>query len=326
MFIIRIFRLHFIRLRFFYAGVFLGILLLYAGYLFIVRPPQGFPENTVVSIPNGSSARDVGDILYQHKVIAHPELFLIFLSLSGNDSNIKSGDYIFSEILPLPNVIARITSGNFGSVYVKVVIPEGVRVKDISLIVEKALPHLNARVFESFARQHEGYLFPDTYNFLPGSTYQEVIKTMRARFDEILLSIETEVAQSKEPLSRIVTMASLLEREARQLETMRVISGILWRRISIGMPLQVDAVFGYIFDRPTYSPSFEDLKVESPYNTYTNKDLPPGPIGNPGLNALRAAVTPIKTTYLYYLSDPQGLMHYANTFEEHKKNRALYLR
>ncbi|MBP9816793.1 MAG: endolytic transglycosylase MltG, partial [Candidatus Pacebacteria bacterium] len=103
------------------------------------------------------------------------------------------------------------------------------------------------------------------------------------------------------------------------------VSGILWNRIELGMPLQVDAVFGYIQDTQTYSPSFDDLEIESPYNTYRNKGLPPGPIANPGVNSILAAVTPTKTEYLYYLTGRDGKMYYAETFEAHKANRARYL-
>ena len=92
------------------------------------------------------------------------------------------------------------------------------------------------------------------------------------------------------------------------------------------MSLQVDAVFGYIFNRETYSPSYEDLKVDSPYNTYTHTGLPPGPINNPGLDSLKAAITPIKTNYLYYLTDKNGVMHYATTYAEHQSNQRKYLK
>ena len=116
-------------------------------------------------------------------------------------------------------------------------------------------------------------------------------------------------------------MASILEKEARKLETRKVIAGILWKRIEIGMPLQVDAVFGYIHATSTYSPTFEDLEVDSPYNTYTNRGLPPGPIGNPGLESIRAALEPTKTPYLYYLTGKDGFMYYAKTFDQHVANR-----
>lgn len=121
-------------------------------------------------------------------------------------------------------------------------------------------------------------------------------------------------------------MASLIEREAKTDEDRKTIAGILWNRIDLKMPLQVDAVFGYIKGIDTYHPTSEDLSIESPYNTYLHAGLPPTPISNPGLESLHAAATPTKTDYLYYLTGKDGVMHYAKTFEEHKANRAKYLK
>lgn len=105
-----------------------------------------------------------------------------------------------------------------------------------------------------------------------------------------------------------------------------MVAGILYNRLKLGMPLQVDAVFGYIFGRDTYSPSFADLKVDSPYNTYTHKGFPPGPIANPGFDSLQAALHPAKTKYLYYLTGKDNLMHYATTYAGHQANQKRYLR
>jgi UPF0755 protein len=121
-------------------------------------------------------------------------------------------------------------------------------------------------------------------------------------------------------------MASILEAEARTTETRKIISGILWKRMEIGMPLQVDAPFQYIIGKNTFQLTTNDLKFDSPYNTYKYKGLPPGPIGNPGLDAISATVNPIKTNYLYYLSDVRGNMHYAKTFAEHVINKEKYLK
>jgi UPF0755 protein len=121
-------------------------------------------------------------------------------------------------------------------------------------------------------------------------------------------------------------MASILEREAQSPDDMRIVSGILWHRIALGMPLQVDAAFGYAHGADGYAPTVHDLTTDSPYNTYLRKGLPPTPIANPGLAALQAAVTPTSTPYLYYLTGSDGQMHYAVTFDQHKKNTAQYLK
>ena len=120
-------------------------------------------------------------------------------------------------------------------------------------------------------------------------------------------------------------MASLLEEEARTTRSRQIISGILWKRIERGMRLQVDAVFPYILGKNTFELTLDDLAVDSPYNTYRYAGLPLGPISNPGLDSLRAALHPVQTPYLYYLSDKNGVFHWSRTYEEHLKKKKLYL-
>ena len=121
-------------------------------------------------------------------------------------------------------------------------------------------------------------------------------------------------------------MASIIEREAITPEARRIVSGILWKRIKMGMPLQVDATFAYVNGKNTYELTAEDLHIDSKYNTYEYKGLPPGPICNPGLDSIIATIEPTATPYLYYLSEKNGTMHYAKTFEEHKMNKVKYMR
>ena len=121
-------------------------------------------------------------------------------------------------------------------------------------------------------------------------------------------------------------MASIIEKEARTMETRQIIAGILWKRLELGMPLQVDVSFKYINGKTTKNLTLADLKIDSPYNSYLYKGLPPTPISNPGLDAIKAAISPTKTDYLYFLSDRKGLMHYAKTYQQHLQNKELYLR
>ena len=137
------------------------------------------------------------------------------------------------------------------------------------------------------------------------------------------LSAFATTTRSKED---IIIMASILENETRTPEDRRIVSGILWKRLKLGMPLQVDASFVYVNGKNTYELTANDLKIDSPYNTYKYQGLPPGPIGNPGLDSILAALNPTTTKYLYFLSSLDGKMYYAQTFEQHKKNRELYLK
>ena len=187
------------------------------------------------------------------------------------------------------------------------------------------LPDFSADAFTQLAKPHEGYLFPDTYFFDPGTTPEEAVARLRATFDTKTEALRNELATRALELDRIVIMASLIEKEADTEEGRRVVSGILWNRIEAGMPLQVDAVFGYILERSGYAPTGDDLEIDSPYNTYLNRGLPPGPIANPGLASLDAALNPATTDYFYYLTGRDGEMYYAEGFEGHKRNRELYL-
>ena len=130
---------------------------------------------------------------------------------------------------------------------------------------------------------------------------------------------------SDNELNKIVTMASLIEKEAGNNEEMPFISGILSNRLKKNMPLQVDASFIYLLGKKSSDLTKDDLKIDSPYNTYVNKGLPPGPINNPGMNAILASLNPAKTPYYFYLHDKDGIIHYAKTFEEHKINKRKYL-
>lgn len=192
--------------------------------------------------------------------------------------------------------------------------------------IESALPDISAQEFSSVARQYEGYLFPDTYLFELTSTGPAIVKTMRENFDKKIAPLAASIAGSSHSLSDIVTMASLVEKEARTPEDRRIIAGILWKRLELGMPLQVDAVFGYIQNRDTYSPSFADLKIESPYNTYLHPGLPPGPIANPGFDSLEAVLHQTSSDYLYYLTGKDGNMYYAVTYATHLANQRKYLK
>ena len=149
---------------------------------------------------------------------------------------------------------------------------------------------------------------------------------MIANFNKKIEPWTGAIEASKHSLRDIVNMASILEREASTPEDMSLVSGVLWNRISKGMPLQVDATFMYLLGRKSSELTTADLKIKSAYNTYVNKGLPGGPIGNPGITAISAAINPTATSFMYYLSDKDGMMHYAKTFDEHVANKNKYLR
>lgn len=318
--------LHVARLRrvYFFLGL-LGIVLGVAFYTVFIEVPKNFPIGELITIPKGVSAQNIASILHQKHVIASPKVFVTTTEFFFIPEKLQAGDYIFEKKLSTFSIARRIILGEHGLTPVTVRFTEGSTVREIAQTLQEKFPHIDPVKFQALANPFEGYLFPDTYSFLPNVSEEEIIAAMRLQFDKKIETIKPEIEAFGKPLKDIVTMASLIEKEARTLKSKQGVSGVLWNRIERGMPLQVDAVFGYIYGKDTFSPRFSDLEVDSPYNTYKNEGLPPGPISNPGIDSLRAAVTPTPSPYLFYLTGKDGRMHYAKTFEQHVRNRKRFL-
>ncbi|MCX6788092.1 MAG: endolytic transglycosylase MltG [Candidatus Kaiserbacteria bacterium] len=308
-----------------WAIAFVLAVLLVGGYRLTFAPPADFSESIVV-IGRGASAPAIAGQLATAQVIRHPALLQIALRLSGASERVQAGAYLFAKPENLFVVAYRISSGTYGLPPVRITFPEGITVRQIAALISEMLPEVAAADFLKAARPHEGYLFPDTYLFPPSADTASILALLRANFDTKIAPLAADIAASGRSISDIVTLASLVEKEGRTTESRRMVAGILLNRLKLGMPLQVDAVFGYINGRDTYSPSLADLIINSPYNTYTHKGLPPGPICNPGMDALQAVLHPTKSSYLYYLTGKDDRMHYATTFAEHQANRQKYLR
>ncbi len=264
--------------------------------------------------------------LEEQGIVRSPLLVRGLVAIFGNSNLIKQGEYTSSEPLSDFDLARMLAYGKTSANYVKVTIPEGLTVLEIASILHSKIPNFNTPQFIAKALPYEGFLFPDTYYFLPSTKADTVISVMRSTFTKKLEPYEAEIARSGRTLKDIVIMASLLEEEARTTESRKMISGILWERLDIGMPLQVDAVFPYIIGKNTYEVSLTDLAFDSPYNTYKYKGLPRGPITNPSLDSMLAALRPTASSYLYYLSNLSGKMYYAVTFDQHVENKRLYLR
>lgn len=295
------------------------------GYEMLFAAPNSFSPGSIVRIVPGTSAPEIAKELADAHIIAHPILLRAVLRIVGESNNIQTGVYKFENPQNLFLVAYRLVVGEYGLPVVRITFVEGITVREMALQVAEAFPDITPEDFTVAAKPEEGYLFPDTYFFQPEVDAKGIVAAMRANFDTKIASLQTEITASGHSLSDTVIMASLVEKEARTSVNRRIVAGIFLNRMKIGMPLQVDAVFGYIFNRATYSPSFSDLKVNSPYNTYTHTSLPPGPIDNPGLDAIEAVVNPTKTNYLYYLTGNDDQMHYAVTYAAHQANQKKYL-
>jgi UPF0755 protein len=304
------------------AGAFTAFLI---SWWFFVAPVFRFPESTYVHVEEGSSVREVAAMLKERGIIRSETALVALNRLLGNKA--VAGEYFFPRAQNAIVVARRLATGDHDITAVRVTLPEGASIAEMAQILGERVPDFDTALFIRLAEGDEGRLFPDTYFIFPGERADTVHKMLRENFDQQILDedVVAAIEESGKTLEELLVMASILEKEASRMQDRRTIAGILWERIDRGMPLQVDAVFPYIIGKNTFELTLEDLKVDSPYNTYANKGLPPGPIGNPGLNSILAAATPIASEYLFFLSDYSGDFHFSRTYEQHLNYKRQYL-
>lgn len=308
-----------------YTRLFGISLLLILGYAYVAAPPLSFVPGTTLTIARGESLTSIAEKLRAEHIITHAASFKYIVTFFGEGRGIQAGAYRFTAAENAFVVARRMIVGDYGVPPARITFIEGSTVREMAAQINELIPTVTQEEFIALANADEGYLFPDTYLFSLSTDAPGIRNALRDNFEKKITTIQDDIRRSGHSLSEIVTMASLVEKEASTAADRRIVAGILWNRLARNMPLQVDAVFGYIFNRSTYSPSPKDLKVDSPYNTYAHRGLPPGPIGNPGLDALQAAASSTATKYLYYLTGNDGLMRYAATYTEHQANLKKYL-
>lgn len=315
-----------------FSGAFwlLGALVGAAGIFFSIarsnRPPDDFPVPYELRIEPGQSLFSISQELASEGAIRSRRLFEMWMLMFGSDRMISEGAYAFSKPVGALSMALRISGREFGVARKKITFPEGFTARDMAERLASSISGFDREAFIKIATPHEGYLFPDTYYFFSEVTPEGVVETMRENFDQQTKSLKATARSSGKKFSDIVVMASIIEREASGAEDRRLISGILWNRIAINKPLEVDAPLSVLLGKESRELTRKDLSLNVPSNTYRRPGLPPTPIANPGLAALEAALDPVVSPYLFYLHDARGTIHYAKTFEEHQKNIRTYLR
>ena len=298
-----------------------------SAYLYIecFQAPDEFPADRLISVPAGKSLNEISESLVQQGVVRSPLTFRALVTLYGRERGAHAGDYLFKEPKNVWEVAKAISIGAYGLEPMKIRIPEGFTAKEMAIVYGPRLQRFNANTFFRKAQPQEGFLYPDTYFFLPNANEDTVISAMRQNFETHIEPYASKIASSTHTVAEIVTMASIIEREARNPADRRMISGVLWNRLKKKMPLQVDVTFIYTIGKGTFQLTMKDLTTDSPYNTYIHKGLPPGPIGSPSLDSIEAAISPTKNDYLFYLADNNGVTHFSKTYEEHRQKKLLYL-
>jgi len=297
-----------------------------------------------ISIENGDNALVVGQKLVSGGIISGKYYFALYLWNTHRLHSIVAGVYEFPKGMQIPEAARIVTGGEVVSMRIKVTFPEGWTMKDMAqrlsannlpggdFLALAKNPNQTLRDAYPFLKELpdgatlEGYLFPDTYYFAKDATAEEIVKKMLDDFStKVFTVIKNDLDGQKKSLFEIVTMGSVVEGEVKNDSDRKIVAGLFWNRIENQLPLQSDATLEYALGTNKIQHSIAETKTDSPYNTYQNKGLPPGPVSNPGLASISAALNPQKSDYVYFLSDPKtGKTIFAKTFQEHVVNKAKY--
>jgi UPF0755 protein len=315
--------------RWFYVVLIaLAIVFVFSFYFFsnLAKPPVDFPVDTPVTISEGTTLRSAVSIMKDGGYIRSELALFVYFTIYHESNSIKASTYVFEEPLNLEDLTDKLTKGNYGEGLKKFTHIEGERVELLASRASIAFTNFNEKTFLDLALPFEGRLFPETYLMPDDYTAEELFELLTSTFDEKIDPLQEQINKHNLSLDEIIILASILEREANSPESKKIVSGILQNRLDIGMPLQVDASVEYILNKPLSELMPEDLKIDSPYNTYLNKGLPPTAIGNPGIEAIEAVLEPTPSQYMFYITGTDGEFRYAKNFNEHKRNVARYLR
>ncbi len=307
------------------------------GDLFLIYGPP-----VQVIIPRNRTVPEILDQLHREGILTHPGLFRVLLRLTRRDRRLFAGEYLLHQPTPVVPLLLTLTSAH--PPYLRrLTIPEGVTLEDIARRVEITLgipaarflerardPALISELHQRFPEipdtlhSLEGYLYPETYLLAAGVDADEVIlamvKELFARWTPALRQRARTLGWS---LHQVLTLASIIEKEAVIPKEKPLISAVFHNRLKRGMPLAADPTVKYVLARTGKRPSFRDVQVDSPYNTYRYRGLPPGPICSPDIWSIRAALYPADVSYLYFVAGPGGRHYFSRTFREHLRKKRL---
>lgn len=293
-----------------------------------VADPQ---QKIYITVKPGMDADAIANELLKHGIIDSKFSFWWQVKAGGLQDKFKAGTYLLSPHMETEAALAKLISGE--TTTIKFTIPEGFGIKEIAerlaqegLVDEKKFlnlakdytPYDYVERKENVRYAAEGFLFPDTYEIQSDVSEKDIMAMMAQDFDQRLdKKLRARAEEMNLSIYDLVTLASLVEKEARYDEDRPIIAQVFFKRLKIGMPLQSDTTLQYLLDDPKEDVSIADTKIESPYNTYQHYGLPPGPIASPGLAAIEAVLYPADTDYLYFVADRQGHNHYSSSYDEH---------
>jgi UPF0755 protein len=319
----------------------LAILLTALSFAFyaVIHPSTGEPEDVVVNIPHGSTVKKIAFILEEQGVIHGRRRFQILAKLNDAEHKIKWGEYHFALPMAPMQILHKITRGE--TIAYAVTIPEGSTIFEVARLMQEAelcaaQAILNKATESSFVSSMgitgdslEGYLFPETYKFSKGTAPEIILRSMMRRFDKIFTQDMSRQAEEMGLTKKeVVILASMVEKEASLSSEKPIIAAVFLNRLQKGMRLACDptVIYGIRLENPDFRGRLrtKHLRQSTPYNTYLNVGLPPGPISNPGLESLKAVVHPAQADYLYFVSKNDGTHQFSKSLGEHNKAVAKY--
>lgn len=302
-------------------------------------------EDKIFVVEKGENVLQVGKKLKEGGFVFSKYGFVYYMWKEDLIHSMVAGKYEIASNLTIAEIAKRISTGEIKENVVKLTFPEGWTARQIAERLtangfngEDFLRQINSPNRELISQYPfladlpeqsslEGYLFPDTYYFAKDATVDDIINKMLKNFDKNLSNdLKEQIQTKKKSVFEIITMASIIETEVPDDADRRIVSGLFWKRIEIGQRLQSDATLAYILGgKRKRQHSIEETQNPSPYNTYRHEGLPPGPISNPGISSIYAAINPENSNYLYFLSDTStGKTIFSKTFEEHVANKTKY--
>ena len=328
----------------FISIIVIALLLFATAFIYVSNAGKPLDPNNkeivYLEIPKGSGSGEIAKLLHDSKLIDNELAFKIKTKLGNYGSLYKAGYYSLSQSMSMDEIMNLIKQGS--ALTVRFTIPEGFDIKRISeRLVSQDL--INADEFQNQVENGsfnyyflsdaqkgknrlEGFLYPDTYEVFPNATAKEIIDKMLSRFDEIFtMEYKDQLAKSGFTMNELITMASIIEREAKVPADRPVIASVFYNRLKIKMPLQSCATVQYILGEQKDKLTLDDIAIDSPYNTYKINGLPPGPICSPGLESIKAALYPAKTDYLYFLAKGDGSSVFSTTYDEFLADKAKYI-
>ncbi|MFZ5351117.1 MAG: endolytic transglycosylase MltG [Bacillota bacterium] len=322
---------------FFTLLLFLFLIAAAAGYFYYsnnLQPATSGSREIEIDIPKGTGVKGIAAILESKGVIKDDMSFWIYCRLNNKDSKFQAGRYVLDSSLSVDEIINKLTSGQAKIETVKFTIPEGY---ELRLIADKLSEQglVDRAVFEEALKEDiydydflseigdrenklEGYLFPDTYEVYKNVKSEDIINKMLSRFNQIYTEeFRSRARELNMTTDQVITLASIIEREAKVEEERKLVSAVFHNRLKINMMLQSCATVQYLLKERKDVLTYKDLEIDSPYNTYKYAGLPPGPIASPGLKSIEAALYPADVDYLYFVAKEDGSHIFSKTYQEH---------